>query len=236
MSKNEESIIKMKNVHKSYYLSDNTEIPVLKWLNITIKRGEFVALMWESGWWKSTLLNILWFLHPMTSGYYEFIGEDISHFKHDNIRAFIRSRKIWFIFQQYYLLSRLTALENVMLPGIYANISYEERYKRAKKYLKEVGLSDKEKNKPSELSGGQQQRVAIARALINEPDLILADEPTWALDSTTSAEIMDLIANLNKQWKTVVMVTHTLEMARYANRIIFLEDGKVTNRDYRPQN
>ncbi len=227
------SLIKMRDVHKSYFLSDKTEIPVLKWLNIDIKRWEFVALMGESGWGKSTLLNIIGFLHAMSSWYYEFAGEDISHFKHDDVRAFIRNRKIWFIFQQYFLLSRLNALENVMLPWIYAQLSHKERLDRSLKYITEVGLADKAKNKPSELSGGQQQRVAIARALINEPDLILADEPTGALDSVTSSEVMDLIVNLNKQWKTIIMVTHTPEMARYASRIIFLDDGKVLDCDYK---
>lgn len=232
MTEKKDFLIDMYDVHKSYYLSNGIEIPVLKWLKIQVKKWEFVALMWESWWWKSTLLNIIGFLHPMTAGVYKFEWEDISEFKHDDILAFIRNRKIWFIFQQYFLIPRLTALENVWLPWIYAQLDQEKREEIAKKYLHEVWLSHRENSKPSELSWGEQQRVSIARALINNPDLILADEPTWALDSVTAAEIMELIVELNKKWKTIVMVTHTPKMAKYADRIIFLKDGKVIDCDY----
>jgi len=223
----------MQDIHKSYFLSDKTEIPVLKWIDLEIKKWEFVALMWESGGGKSTLLNIMWFLHPLSSGKYRFGWEDISHFKTDDILAFIRNRKIWFIFQQYFLLPRLNAIENVILPSIYAQLETSQRESLAMKYLSEVGLWNKAKNKPSELSGWQQQRVAIARALINNPDLILADEPTGALDSATSKDVMRLITDLNKKWKTIIMVTHTPEIAHYASRIIFLADGKVVDCDYK---
>jgi len=229
-----ENLIELNNVHKSYYLSNWEEIPVLKWIDMKVKKWEFVALMWESGWWKSTLLNIIWFLHPMTSWTYIFEQEDISNFAQDeDILAYIRNRKIWFIFQQYFLLPRLNALENVMLPAIYAGVDPKTRDEKSKFYLEQVWLSDKIFNKPSELSWWQQQRVAIARALVNEPELILADEPTGALDSKTTKEIMELIANLNKQWKTVIMVTHTPEVAKYASRIIFLRDGKVVDCNYK---
>ncbi len=229
-----EKLIELKDVHKSYYLSNGEEIPVLKWINMEVKKWEFVALMWESGGWKSTLLNIIWFLHPMTKGNYIFEGEDISEFAQDeDILAYIRNRKIWFIFQQYFLLPRLNALENVTLPEIYAWIDTKTREEKAKFYLKKVWLEDKLYNKPSELSWWQQQRVSIARALVNEPELILADEPTGALDSKTTLQIMDLISNLHKEWKTIIMVTHTPEVAKYASRIIFLKDGKVVDCDYK---
>ncbi len=232
MKKENSLLIDMYDVHKSYYLSNGIEIPVLKWLKIQVKKWEFVALMWESGWWKSTLLNIIGFLHPMTTGVYKFEGEDISDFKHDDILAFIRNRKIWFIFQQYFLIPRLTALENVWLPWVYAQIDPKERVILARKYLHEVWLSHRESSKPSELSWWEQQRVSIARALINNPDLILADEPTGALDSITAVEIMELIVQLNKIWKTILMVTHTPKMAKYADRVIFLQDGRVMDCDY----
>lgn len=223
----------MEQVHKSYFLSDTTEIPVLKGVNIEIQSGEFVALMGESGGGKSTLLNIMWFLHPLSRGTYRFGGEDISHFKTDDTLAFIRNRKIGFIFQQYFLLPRLNALENVVLPSIYAQLAPSQRDILAMKYLTEVWLANKAHNKPSELSWWQQQRVAIARALINNPDIILADEPTGALDSITSKEIMQLICDLHKKGKTIIMVTHTPEIAKYASRIIFLRDGKVVDCNYR---
>lgn len=227
------SLITMKNIHKSYFLSNGTEIPVLKGIDLEIKQGEFVALMGESGGGKSTLLNIMGFLHPLSQGFFAFAGEDISHFTHDDMLAFIRNRKIGFIFQQYFLIPRLTALQNVMLPSIYAQLPSQEREERARSFLDRVGLSDKLANKPSELSGGQQQRVAIARALINHPDLILADEPTGALDSRTSGEVMELISSLHQEGKTIVMVTHTPEIAKYASRVIFLADGKVVDCDYK---
>ena len=228
------NLIQLKNIYKSYYLSNWEEIPVLKWIDIEVKKWEFVSLMWESGGWKSTLLNIIWFLHPASSGNYIFEWEDISNFAQDeNILAYIRNRKIWFIFQQYFLLPRLNAIENVILPAIYAWIDNKTREQKAEFYLEQVWLSDKMFNKPSELSWWQQQRVAIARALVNEPELILADEPTGALDSKTSNEIMELIVNLNKQWKTIIMVTHTSEIAKYASRIIFLKDGKVVDCNYK---
>jgi len=227
------TIIKMQSVYKSYFLSNKTEVSVLKWIDIEIKKWEFVALMGESGGGKSTLLNIIGFLHPLDRGKYFFSWEDISHFQTDDILAFIRNRKIGFIFQQYFLLSRLNALENVILPSVYAQLEPKQREIVAMQYLTEVWLSDKAYNKPSELSWWQQQRVAIARALINNPDIILADEPTWALDSITSIEVMSLISNLNKKWKTIVMVTHSKEIAKYANRVVFMKDGKVVDCDYK---
>jgi len=227
------TVLAMEDVHKSYFLSNGEEIPVLKGVDLWVQEWEFVALMGESGSGKSTLLNIIGFLHPMTEGKYKFQWEDISNFKDEDTLAFIRNRKIWFIFQQYFLLPRLTALENVILPSIYAWMETKARIQKAKKYLIKVWLEDKMYHKPSELSGGQQQRVAIARALVNEPDLLLADEPTGALDSETTEEIMELLTDVNKQWKTIVMVTHTPEVAKFTNRIIFLWDGKVKDCNYK---
>lgn len=226
-------IISLSQVTKSYYLSNKVEIPVLKWIDLTIAPGEFVALMWHSGSGKSTLLNIIWLLHPLGGWLYELEWEDISNYTDDYSASYIRNRKIGFIFQSYFLIQRMSALDNVILPTLYANLSPEERIIKAKSYLEQVGLWDKMYNKPSEMSWWQQQRVAIARALINEPDIILADEPTWALDQQTGKEIMDLVTALNKQWKTIIMVTHDAHIAEYASRIIYLKDGLVVDHDYK---
>lgn len=226
-------IISLAGIKKSYYLSNKIEIPVLKWINLTINRGEFVALMGHSGSGKSTLLNVMGLLHPADDGVYELDGEDISLYRDDYSASYIRNRKLGFIFQLYYLIPRLTALENAMLPSMYAEQNKETRREKAMYYLSRVGLGDKMHNKPSELSGWQQQRVSIARALINNPDIIFADEPTGALDSATTAEVMELISDLNKEWKTIIMVTHEKDVAAYASRIITLKDGKVDNHNSR---
>lgn len=225
-------IISLSWITKSYYLSNKIEIPVLKGVELTIDRGEFVALMGHSGSGKSTLLNVMGLLHPADDGIYQLDGEDISLYRDDYSASYIRNRKLGFVFQLYYLIPRLTALENVMLPAMYAEKNPYTRKERAMYYLDKVGLGDKINNKPSELSGGQQQRVSIARALINEPEIILADEPTGALDSATSHEVMELISGLNKGWKTVIMVTHEKDVAAYAKRIIMLKDGKVENHNH----
>lgn len=227
------SIVKMSNIKKSYYLTNWVEIPVLKWVNLEIKSWEFVTLMWESGSWKSTLLNIIWFLHHSNFWKYFFENEDVSVFKDENILSYIRNKKIWFIFQQFHLIPKLTALENVMLPWIYLDKTLEERKEIAKSFLKKVWLADKINNRPWELSWGQQQRVSIARSLMNNPEIILADEPTWALDSQTTIEIMELMMSLKNEWKTIIMVTHTSLVAKYSDRIIFLRDWKVVDCDYK---
>lgn len=227
-----ESIVKLSQIKKSYYLSNGDEISVLKWVDVEIKEGEFIALMGHSGSGKSTLLNIIWLLHPLGSGSYFLKWEDISNYSDDYSSSYIRNRKIGFIFQSYFLVPRLSALDNVILPLKYAKIDPVERKKKAIRYLQDVGLWDKLHNRPSELSWGQQQRVAIARALINEPDIILADEPTGALDMQTSKDIMELISSLHKQGKTIIMVTHESDVARYAQRIIYLKDGIVADSDY----
>lgn len=230
---NNKNIIRMENARKSYYLANGEEIPVLRGLDVSIEEGEFVAIMGESGGGKTTLLNIIGCLHPLTDGKYFFNGEDIGEVKDDFTLAFIRNKKIGFIFQQFNLLSRLTALQNVCLPAIYAGKSRAEREERAKQILESVGLGDRIGHKPTELSGGQQQRVAIARALMNEPEIILADEPTGALDSKSGTEIMQIFMELKHGGKTIIMVTHTPEVAKYADRIVYVRDGKVVDNDYK---
>lgn len=226
------SVVTLSGIKKSYFLTNGEEIPVLKWVELDIKEGEFIALMWHSGSGKSTLLNIIWLLHPLWSGSYLLKWEDITKYADDYSSSYIRNRKIGFIFQSYFLIPRLSALDNVVLPLKYTQLDPKQRKEKAKQYLQNVGLWDKLYNKPSELSWGQQQRVAIARALINEPDIILADEPTGALDMQTSKDIMELISSLHQQGKTIIMVTHEPEVARYAQRIIYLKDGIVADSDY----
>lgn len=227
------NLIELKEVCKSYYLENGTEIPVLKWVDLSIKENEFVALMWESWSGKSTLLNILWCLHPLTSGEYKLEWEDISELKDDEALSYIRNIKIGFIFQQFYLFPRLSALENVTLPAIYAEKSSKERTNKAIDLLTRVWLAEKIDSKPGEMSGWQQQRVAIARALVNSPDIILADEPTWNLDSVNTEEIIKLLLELKASGKTIIMVTHAHDVAKNADRVIFLKDWKVMSENYK---
>jgi len=225
--------IKLDNAQKSYYLANGEEIPVLKGIDLEIKKGEFVAIMGESGGGKTTLLNIIGCLHPLTKGKYFLDGENIGEVKDDFTLAFIRNKKMGFVFQQFNLFSRFSALKNVALPALYAGLPAQERETKAKALLKSVGMADRVHHKPTELSGGQQQRVAICRALINDPEIILADEPTGALDSKSGLEVMDIFTNFKKQGRTVVMVTHTAEVAKYADRIIYLRDGQVLSHNYK---
>ncbi len=230
---NDNIAIELSGVHKSYYLVNGDEIPVLNGIDLKIEKGEFVALMGESGGGKTTLLNIIGCLHPLSAGSYFLNGEDIGKVKDDYTLAFIRNKQMGFIFQQFNLFSRLNALKNVALPSLYAGISREERDQKATELLTNIGLGERIKHKPTELSGGQQQRVAIARALINDPEIILADEPTGALDSKSGQEVMEIFKSFKVRGKTVVMVTHTAEVAKYADRIIYLRDGKVIDNDYK---
>lgn len=229
----EHVLIKLEDVKKSYFLTNKEEIPVLKWVDLSIYKKEFVVLMWESGSGKSTLLNIIWCLHGVSDWRYLFEWEDISHLQDDDMLSYIRNRKMWFIFQQFHLIPKLTALENVMLPSLYLEMSNLEKEKRARMLLEKVWLGDKIVNRPWELSGWQQQRVSIARSLMNDPEILLADEPTGALDSETSVEVMKIIMDLKREWKTIIMVTHTSLVAKYADRIIFLKDWKVENCNYK---
>ena len=220
-----ESIIKLEDIQKSYFMGSQA-IPVLKGITLDILKNEYVALMGPSGSGKSTLMNILGCLDTPTSGNYLLNGEDVSKMD-DNALAEIRNRQIGFVFQTFNLLPRSTALENVMLPLIYAGIGKAKRMELAKQTLEEVKLGDRMEHRPNELSGGQRQRVAIARALVNHPAIILADEPTGNLDSKTSVEILGLLEEIHKMGNTVIIVTHEEDIAQHAHRIIRLMDGKI---------
>ncbi len=218
-------IIHLENISKSYYLGKN-ELPVLKNINLEIFKNEYVALMGPSGSGKSTLMNILGCLDTPTDGKYILNGKDVSGMP-DNDLAEVRNKEIGFVFQQFNLLPRLTAAENVALPLIYSGAGKSERKERAMEVLRRVKLDDRSNHKPNELSGGQCQRVAIARALINNPSIILADEPTGNLDSKTSHEIMDILGKIHNDGNTVILVTHEEDISGFAHRVIRLKDGEV---------
>lgn len=218
-------IIQLEHIYKSYFLGKE-EIPVLKDINLKVHKNEYVALMGPSGSGKSTLMNILGCLDQPTKGQYFLNGIDVSTMN-DNELAQIRNKFIGFVFQTFHLLPRNTALENVEMPLIYAGLQKKERTEKAKIALEKVGLKDRMHHKPNELSGGQRQRVAIARALVNNPSLILADEPTGNLDSKTSIEIMQLLEDIYQQGNTIVLVTHEEDISRYARRIVRLKDGQI---------
>ncbi len=218
-------LIRLANITK-IYKNHFVETKALDRVNLVIKKGEFVAIMGPSGSGKSTLLHILGFLDKPTSGEYFFEGKETSQFDEDELADF-RNKKIGFVFQAFNLLPRMTALKNVALPLVYQGIKKEEREKRGVSMLKEVGLVEKKSNLSNQLSGGQQQRVAIARALITNPSLILADEPTGNLASIQAKEIMEIFKKLHQQGKTIVLITHEEDIARYAKRIIKLKDGKI---------
>ncbi len=230
-TRSDTAVIRLENVHKTYDLGE-VQVHALRGVSLEIQVGEFVAVMGASGSGKSTLMNIMGCLDRPTKGRYFLDGHDVSQMGKVEL-ARIRNRKLGFVFQQFNLLSRTSALENVELPTVYAGIGPEEREKRAKLALERVGLSDRAHHFPSQLSGGQQQRVAIARALVNQPALLLADEPTGNLDSRTSVEIMDILQRLNEEeGLTVVLVTHELDIATYAERALEFRDGKL-RRDLR---
>ncbi|MDL0420396.1 ABC transporter ATP-binding protein [Caldibacillus thermoamylovorans] len=219
-------MIQLASIKKSYSLG-NEDVLVLNGIDLKINRGEFISIMGPSGSGKSTLMNIIGFLDRPTEGTYFLNGKEVLQYKEHEL-AKIRNRAIGFVFQQFNLLPRLNALKNVELPMIYAGVRKKEREERAKEALEKVGLGDRMLHLPNELSGGQKQRVAIARAIVNKPDLILADEPTGALDTKTSEQIMELFTMLNKEdGTTVIVVTHEEEVASYANRLILLRDGYI---------
>lgn len=218
-------VIKIRNITRDFPLG-NEVVKVLKGIDLDIEKGEYVALMGPSGSGKSTLMNLLGCLDTPTSGSYFLNGNDVSNMSDDDL-AEIRNKEIGFVFQTFNLLPRTTALENVALPMIYAGISKSNRKIRAEKVLADVGLADRMDHKPNQLSGGQRQRVAVGRALINNPSIILADEPTGNLDSVTSLEILALFDEIHKQGNTVIVVTHEEEVAEHAHRVIRLLDGMV---------
>ncbi len=220
-----QSILHLENIRKSYYLGKQ-ELPVLKGITVDIYKNEYVSLMGPSGSGKSTLMNILGCLDSPTGGKYILNGSDVSRM-HDDDLALVRNKEIGFVFQQFNLLPRLTAAENVALPLIYSGTGKKERVERAAAVLDKVKLSDRMHHKPNELSGGQCQRVAIARALINNPAIILADEPTGNLDSKTSYEIMDILGKIHADGNTVILVTHEEDISKFSHRIIRLKDGLI---------
>jgi putative ABC transport system ATP-binding protein len=225
-----DKVIEIQNIVKNYQIG-SVIVQALKSVSINIEKNEYVAIMGPSGSGKSTLMNLLGCLDTPTSGHYILNGTDVSQME-DDFLAEIRNKEIGFIFQTFNLLPRYTALENVTLPLIYAGITKAEREKVARESLIKVGLQDRMDHKPNELSGGQRQRVAIARALVNNPSIILADEPTGNLDSKTSLDIMGLLDEIHKQGNTVIVVTHEEDIAMHAARIIRLLDGEISQ-DYR---
>ena len=220
-------LIEMHGIRKSYYIGKPNELEILHGIDLTVYPGEFVAIVGESGSGKSTLMNIIGVLDKPTSGEYTLDGVNI-HDAKDNQLADIRNRKIGFVFQTYNLIGRQSALKNVELPMLYAGVPGGERTRRAKEWLERVGMDERMKHQPNELSGGQKQRVAIARAIVNEPALILADEPTGALDSQTSRTVMDLFHEMHNTYhKTIVLITHNPELADECERVLTLRDGLI---------
>jgi len=228
------NMIRMEGITQTFHL-EGIDLPVLKQIDLSIDEGEYVAIMGTSGSGKSTLMNLIGCLDRPTSGLYILDGRDLTTLDDDEL-ADIRNQYIGFVFQQFNLLPRLTALENVMLPMIYADVPRSQRLTAATESLTKVGLSDRLTSRPSQLSGGQQQRVAIARALVNHPALVLADEPTGALDSKTSQEIMALLTELNQQGTTIVVVTHDASVAAQTKRTIEMVDGVIVEAEHSGNN
>jgi len=221
------NVIELKDINKYYKLKDD-KLHALKSVNLEIEQGDFLVIMGKSGSGKTTLLNLLGLLDSFDSGQYIFNGKDVTNFN-ENERSELRNNYMGFIFQQFHLIDSLTIAQNVELPLLYkGKVPAKERDEAVDKYLEIVGLSEKKNQFPTELSGGQQQRIAIARALINNPYVIFADEPTGALDSNTSTEIMEILKKLNEDNKTIIMVTHDRDLVSYANKVIQIKDGVAT--------
>jgi putative ABC transport system ATP-binding protein len=226
-------IVQLEHLFKTYG-SGNTEVHALSDVNLTVQAGEYCAIMGPSGSGKSTAMNMIGCLDRPTSGCYYLDNVDVAQLS-DQELAHVRNRKLGFVFQQFHLLPQLTAMENVMLPMVYAGVPHKERKDRAADALTRVGLANRLNNKPTQLSGGQQQRVAIARAIVNQPVLLLADEPTGALDSHTTQEVLNIFGELNNSGITVVMVTHESDVARRTNRIVWFRDGQVVHDHLAPE-
>jgi putative ABC transport system ATP-binding protein len=225
----DKNVIEMKNIIKSFYIGTPNQLNILKGLDITVKEGEFVSIIGTSGSGKSTLMNIIGALDRATSGEYMLDGSNINDISDDGLSE-VRNKKIGFVFQTYNLIPRSTALSNVELPMLYKGSGKKERRERAEQLMELVGMKDRMTHQPSELSGGQKQRVAIARALVNNPSIILADEPTGALDSATGRMVMDLFHKIHEEeGKTIVLITHNNELADETERIITLRDGNITS-------
>ncbi|MFL2105699.1 ABC transporter ATP-binding protein [Desemzia sp. FAM 23991] len=218
-------MIEIKGITKTYYTGGES-LTALNKIDLRIEKGEFTSIMGPSGSGKSTMMNILGLLDRFDAGTYFLNGQDVSHLS-DNESALVRNKEIGFIFQSFNLIPRMTILENVELPMVYANVPKKERRERALKALDRVGLSDRVKHRPNEISGGQKQRVAIARAIVNQPSVLMADEPTGNLDSKTTLEIMRIFQEINAEGTTVVMVTHEPEVAAYTKRMVLFRDGEI---------
>ena len=224
---NREPVIEMRNIVKTFYIGSPNELQILHGINLTIYEGEFVSIVGASGSGKSTLMNIIGALDHQTSGQYILDGTPLDQMTSNELSK-VRNKKIGFVFQTFNLIPRSTAQGNVELPMLYAGLSYRERSRRAKELLEMVGMSDRARHMPNELSGGQKQRVAIARAMANDPSIILADEPTGALDSGTGRLVMDLFHSLHReQGKTIVLITHNNELAEETDRILTIRDGLI---------
>ncbi len=226
-SVNMTKLIELKGINKTYKNGDQ-ELRVLKDIDLEVEKGEFVAIMGPSGSGKSTLMNVIGLLDRPTSGEYFLEGQEVGNLSEKKL-ARVRNEQIGFVFQQFFLLSKLNAFQNVELPLIYAGVHPAKRKEIAEQYLEKVELGSRMHHLPSELSGGQKQRVAIARALVNQPAIVLADEPTGALDTKTGEQIMDLLTKLNQEGKTIIMVTHEPEIAAFANRRIVIRDGVISS-------
>jgi len=232
LHENNQVIVRLENINKYYGMGD-IQVQALNHVNLTIHAGEYCSIMGASGSGKSTCMNIIGCLDRPTAGKYYLDGCNVAEIS-ENELAKIRNAKLGFVFQQFHLLPQLTALDNVILPMVYAGIPNSERKERAKEALNQVGLGNRMNNRPNQLSGGQQQRVAIARAIVNKPVVLLADEPTGALDSKTTQEVLEIFTNLNKTGITVIMVTHEPDVAKQTERIVWFRDGEVIHSHLKP--
>lgn len=221
-----EPVIRMENIIKRYYIGKSNELQILNGINLSVEQGEFISIVGESGSGKSTLMNIIGVLDRQTEGDYFLEGKDVNQMN-DAMRSAIRNKRIGFVFQNFNLLPKANALKNVMVPLLYSSQKEKNQKERAMEMLKMVGMEDRAFHKPNELSGGQKQRVAIARAMVSQPRLLLADEPTGALDTRSGEQVMELFAQLHSEGVTIVMITHEPEIARHAQRIVTIRDGRL---------